>query len=208
MEDSGMALQKSNFSPESNPIFCNLEPNQVWPKAAETSGSKGASLPNWIESELLASHVKELDPIVTPQSLDLEEGAIADFKVSSEETADPLNGVGGQDPLVGDLTPARVMAERGAELFTSGLQASDMGVDNTVPMNSAANASSEKVIGETGTVTGFNHQSQTIYFDQTYTNPVVFAQPLSFNGGQPAIVRIENIQRDRFTAAIHEPSNL
>ena len=208
MEDSGMALQKSNFSPESNPIFCNLEPNQVWPKAAETSGSKGASSPTWIESELLASHVKEFDSIVTPQSLDLEEGAIADFKVSSEETADPLNGVGGQDPLVGELAPARVMAERGAELFTSGLQASEMGVDNPVPMNRAASASSEKVIGETGTVTGFNHQSQTIYFDQTYTNPVVFAQPLSFNGGQPAIVRIENIQRDRFTAAIQEPSNL
>ncbi len=64
------------------------------------------------------------------------------------------------------------------------------------------------VIGEVATVTDFNHLSQTINFSQTYSNPVVIAGPLSFNGGHTATVRIESVTADGFTAFIQEPSNL
>ena len=70
------------------------------------------------------------------------------------------------------------------------------------------NTFTDNIIGETGIVDNINHNSQTILFDNNYNNPVVFAQPLSYNGGQAAIVRIEDIQADRFTASIQEPSNL
>jgi hypothetical protein len=61
-------------------------------------------------------------------------------------------------------------------------------------------------IGETGTITDFNQNAQTITLKHTYQNPAIFAQPLSFNGGDPAIVRIENILSDRFTAYLQEPN--
>ncbi|MEL6441279.1 MAG: right-handed parallel beta-helix repeat-containing protein [Cyanobacteria bacterium J06621_8] len=67
---------------------------------------------------------------------------------------------------------------------------------------------SDNIIGETGIVSDINHNSQTIFFDNKYSDPVIFAQPLSYNGNQAAIVRIEDIQSDRFTASIQETSNL
>ncbi len=70
------------------------------------------------------------------------------------------------------------------------------------------NSSIDQVIGETGIVSQFDHNSQTIFFDHNYDNPVIFTQPLSYNGSQPAIVRIEDIQSDRFTAFLQEPRNL
>ena len=70
------------------------------------------------------------------------------------------------------------------------------------------NISSDNIIGETGIVSNLNHNSQTILLDRDYTNPVIFAQPLSYNGSQTAIVRLEDIKEDRFTASIQEPNNL
>ena len=69
-------------------------------------------------------------------------------------------------------------------------------------------SSMDIVIGETGIVNDFNHNSQTIFFDHNYDNPVIFTQPLSYESSQPAIIRIEDVQSDRFTASIQEPSNL
>ena len=59
-------------------------------------------------------------------------------------------------------------------------------------------------IGEFGKVSSFNHNSQTIEFDNSYANPVVFALPLSLNGGDPSTVRITDIQSDSFTAYLQE----
>ena len=70
------------------------------------------------------------------------------------------------------------------------------------------NSTADRIIGESGVVNQFDHNSQTIFFDHNYDNPVIFAQPLSYNGSQPAIVRIEDIQSDRFTAFLQEPRNL
>ena len=66
----------------------------------------------------------------------------------------------------------------------------------------------DNVIGETGIVNNLTNNSQTILLDHNYDNPVIFAQPLSYNNHNAAIVRIEDIQGDRFTASIQEPSNL
>jgi hypothetical protein len=64
------------------------------------------------------------------------------------------------------------------------------------------------IIGETGTVNSFDHQGSTIFLHHTYHNPVVFAQSLSYNGHDPAIVRIQDVQNDHFTAFLQEPSYL
>ena len=60
-------------------------------------------------------------------------------------------------------------------------------------------------IGEVGKISNFNHLNQTIKFDRTYTNPVVFALPVSYNGGDPAIARITNIQNNSFSVYLQEP---
>ena len=61
-----------------------------------------------------------------------------------------------------------------------------------------------QTIGEFGQVNNFDHNSQTIQLDHSYENPVVFALPLSRNGGDPSIVRITDIQEDSFTAYLQE----
>lgn len=60
-------------------------------------------------------------------------------------------------------------------------------------------------IGEVGKISNFNHLSQTIQLDRTYTNPVVFALPVSHNGGDPAIARITEIQNNSFSVYLQEP---
>ncbi|WP_319423574.1 hypothetical protein [Pleurocapsa sp. FMAR1] len=62
------------------------------------------------------------------------------------------------------------------------------------------------LIGEIGQVIDLKHVSQTIVLENSYANPVVFAQPLSRNGSDPAVVRIEDIKADRFTARVQEPN--
>ena len=48
-------------------------------------------------------------------------------------------------------------------------------------------------IAEVGTITNLNHNEQTITLQNDYVNPVVFAQPLSYNGGDPSMVRITDV---------------
>jgi hypothetical protein len=59
-------------------------------------------------------------------------------------------------------------------------------------------------IGEVGQVTNLRHIPQTIILSRSYTNPVVFAQPLSYNGSHTSVVRITDVQPDRFTFYVHE----
>ena len=63
------------------------------------------------------------------------------------------------------------------------------------------------VIGEVGVVTDVTHRTQTIILEQAYNNPVVFAQPLSFHGSDPAVVRVTNISPHQFDLLVTEPSN-
>ena len=63
----------------------------------------------------------------------------------------------------------------------------------------------QTIIGEVGTINNFNHLNQTITLNNTYTNPVVFALPVSYNGGAPAIARITDIASDNFSIKLDEP---
>ena len=65
----------------------------------------------------------------------------------------------------------------------------------------------DSTIGETGTITSLTHTPQTITLDRNYENPVVFAQPLSYNGSAPAAVRLDNITSNSFTVSVQEPNN-
>ena len=88
----------------------------------------------------------------------------------------------------------------------------------TVQVTDANNATAEQAFNIT--VTGGTTQlmgdsgrllltdaPQTIILDHAYSHPVVFAQPLSANESDPAVVRISDVQADRFTLSIQEPAN-
>ncbi|MDJ0846606.1 MAG: S8 family serine peptidase, partial [Crocosphaera sp.] len=59
-------------------------------------------------------------------------------------------------------------------------------------------------MAEIGQITNLNHESQTILFEHNFENPLIFAQPLSYNGSDPSTIRITDIQGDRFSAQVQE----
>ncbi|MGF1540047.1 MAG: hypothetical protein ACFCU5_06280 [Pleurocapsa sp.] len=61
------------------------------------------------------------------------------------------------------------------------------------------------VIGEVGAYRGITHDIQTIQLSNDYVNPVVFALPLSHNGGDVAIPRITEITNNSFSVYVQEP---
>ena len=63
-------------------------------------------------------------------------------------------------------------------------------------------------IGEVGRIVNLTHEPQTIRLERNYANPVVFAQSATEIDPDPVAVRITNVQSDRFTIYIAEPSNL
>ena len=63
------------------------------------------------------------------------------------------------------------------------------------------------VIAEIGQISNLDHNNQTIVLDHDFDNPVIFANPLSYNGPAPSIARITDIQSDRFSVELQEPSN-
>ncbi len=66
----------------------------------------------------------------------------------------------------------------------------------------------EIVIGEVGQITdALTHVPQTVVLTQSYEDPVVFAQPLSYDEPDQALVRITDVQSDRFTLYVDEAPN-
>jgi len=66
----------------------------------------------------------------------------------------------------------------------------------------------ETVIGELGQIyEALTDTPQTVVLSRSYTHPVVFAQPLSRNGGDSSLVRITDVQPDRFTLYVDEAPN-
>jgi hypothetical protein len=49
-----------------------------------------------------------------------------------------------------------------------------------------------------------DHNWKRVAFDQTFTNPVVVAGPISLNGGHPAVVRIRNVDDSGFDIRVQE----
>ncbi|MEB3218554.1 MAG: hypothetical protein VKN72_20280 [Nostocales cyanobacterium 94392] len=66
---------------------------------------------------------------------------------------------------------------------------------------------STSAMGETGTISNLTHTARTINLSRNYVNPVVFAQPLSYNGAATATVRLDNITNNSFTVSVQEPNN-
>lgn len=64
-----------------------------------------------------------------------------------------------------------------------------------------------EVFAETGTI-NLSSTTETINLTNTYDNPVVFVQPPSFNGAQPALVRLDNVTENSFEAKMLEPNYL
>lgn len=62
-------------------------------------------------------------------------------------------------------------------------------------------------IGEAGTVQA-THATSTVFFSKAYSDPVVFVQPVSYFGGQPAIARISNVTATSFQVRVQEDTGL
>jgi hypothetical protein len=64
------------------------------------------------------------------------------------------------------------------------------------------------VIGEVGYLDdNLTHSPKTVVLSQRYANPVVLAQPLSYDGSDTSVVRITDVQSDCFTLYVHEAPN-
>ena len=61
-----------------------------------------------------------------------------------------------------------------------------------------------ETIGEYGTLTNLNHNWQTITLNQNYINPVVIVSDPTFNGTDPATVRLDNVTENSFELRIQE----
>lgn len=63
----------------------------------------------------------------------------------------------------------------------------------------------DDTIGEYGTLS-LNHQWQTISLNEDYINPVVMVSDPSFNGSDPAAIRLQSVTNDTFQIRIQEPN--
>jgi hypothetical protein len=72
--------------------------------------------------------------------------------------------------------------------------------DVTIPPDSGT-------MGEIGRVADAGSTIKTFTFQNTYQNPVVFAQPLSRNGADSAVVRITDITNNSFSFFVDEPNS-
>ncbi len=63
------------------------------------------------------------------------------------------------------------------------------------------------VVGEVGTASGVTDAGQVVMLSDPFNNPVVFVRPASYNESDPVAVRVSDIQSDRFTVRLEEPTN-
>jgi len=59
------------------------------------------------------------------------------------------------------------------------------------------------IIGEFGKIS-LNHKWKTVKLKRNYTNPIVIAKPISYNGSDAAILRIRNVTSNSFQIKIQE----
>ena len=79
-------------------------------------------------------------------------------------------------------------------------------LDISLTETSTTPVTNSNAIAEVGTVTNADHNQRTITLQNDYVNPVVFAQPLSYNGADPSTIRITNINaaNDTFSFYVQE----
>jgi len=62
-------------------------------------------------------------------------------------------------------------------------------------------------MGEVGSINNLGDSPQTIQLEGNYDNPVVFVQPPSFRGAQPATARISDVTNNSFRVRMQETEN-
>lgn len=118
--------------------------------------------------------------------------------------AGPTHGaLSGTSP---DLTYTPETGYTGQDAFT--YKANDGELDsNLATVTILVVASSSSAIGESGTVTidqADSSQWHTVALNNTYSNPVVIMQPPTFNGSDPATIRIRSVSASSFQFQIDE----
>ena len=68
-------------------------------------------------------------------------------------------------------------------------------------------STTEKVVGEVGQISNITDHPVFVTFAHSYTNPVVFVLPISFNGSAQAVPRVTYVQSNGFAMYIKEASN-
>ena len=86
-----------------------------------------------------------------------------------------------------------------ADGFTDGYETS-AGYDPADPASHPLSASIAFEIGDLS----INHRWVRVDFRESFIDPIVVAKPLSLNGGQPAVIRINNIDATGFDIRIQE----
>ena len=79
----------------------------------------------------------------------------------------------------------------------------------TVPTNTPTPTATPVyvTIAEVGIVTDLTSGVKTINLSRVFDHPIVIAQPLSLNGGDESVVRLRDIQSDRFSLFVDEAPN-
>lgn len=64
--------------------------------------------------------------------------------------------------------------------------------------------SSNSTIGEIGLVKDFTHEWKTVHLQGTYSDPIVIAGPLTYDGRDPSTIRIRNVNSNSFEIRVNE----
>ena len=126
---------------------------------------------------------------------------------------------GGSGTCANKLAVAPQTVEANGQTFTSGIthlnsntkheRSTSLGKitieNNSTTQTGSGSYQGSTYVGEVGFINdSLTHTPQTIQLQRHYANPVVFAQPISYDGANTAVVRITNIQSNRFTLFVHE----
>jgi PKD repeat protein len=80
--------------------------------------------------------------------------------------------------------------------------------ESSTPDGDTTTTDGDSIIGEVGWINDtLDHRPQTIFLEHSYRNPVVFAQALSQDGGDTAVVRITDVQSGHFSLYLQEAPN-
>lgn len=80
-------------------------------------------------------------------------------------------------------------------------------VIRNVPADRLMRITQEAPIGEVGRIPFLTHVEQTIVLSRSYTDPLVFVQPISKKGKEFAVPRVTAVGKDRFSVRLQEAEN-
>ena len=204
-----LQTRQNNISPASADLALEQEENATLPHGTETAGYLA------IEEGLAAWNEMLIEAFNTPTQVTDEwyTHSLKRSYVSTPSLLASLTSYGGKDSShvrYANLENSRVQfrigedTTRDSETLHSSESVAYLAIGGTGTLTAVT---PQIQIGERGVVNDLTHVEQTIMFDHEYANPVVFAESPTSNGVDPVAVRIKNVQSDRFTVYLTEPSN-